>query len=724
MLSPTKTIEIWGGIECSINRIEQHYYDQLERSGHLHRSTDLDNIAALGIRTLRYPLLWEQLAKTDNVENIDWSWSDSRLRHLQKLRITPVLGLLHHGSGPAFTHLLAENFAESFARYAAAVARRYPWVDYYCPINEPLTTARFSGLYGLWYPHGRDDRSFVQALLNQCRAIILAMRAIRGINPRAKLIQTEDLGRTYSRSALRYQAVFDNHRRWLSWDLLHGSINDTHPLWNYLLDAGADREMLRWFIRNPCPPDVLGINHYITSDRYLDERLELYPELLAGSNHRQRYIDIEAIRVLPTGRARFDDRIAEVWQRYRRPLALTEVHMGCSREEQLRWLYQAWKSAQRMRLKGVAIKAITPWALFGSFNWNTLLTIDTGYYEPGAFDVRSGTPRRTAIAQLIETLAGSADTDFHRQWVRRPGWWQRHSRLVHSANITRSVREKRSRHRPLLAITGANGTLGQAFIRLCSVRGLSVTALTRTEMDITCFSTVQDVLNKLRPWAVVNAAGYVRVDQAETDCSRCQSENVLGACNLAQYCSDTARPLLTFSSDLVFDGKKAAPYDETSTPNPLSVYGRTKATAEKKIATLHTDALQIRTSAFFGPWDNTNFVTQTLRTLGRGEIVQAACDVRISPTYVPDLVNTSLDLLLDGAAGIWHLNNQGASSWADFAQLAAQLAKIPTARLQAVEQHCLPWRAPRPSNSSMTSIHGVLLPSLVDALQRYTIAMN
>src|SRR3712207_7520391 len=66
-----------------------------------------------------------------------------------------------------------------FRSYAGAVARRYPWVSDYTPVNEPLTTARFSALYGHWYPHAKDDRSFARALLNQCRAVVLAMAAIR-----------------------------------------------------------------------------------------------------------------------------------------------------------------------------------------------------------------------------------------------------------------------------------------------------------------------------------------------------------------------------------------------------------------------------------------------------------------------------------------------------------------------------------------------------------------
>jgi hypothetical protein len=105
----------------------------------------------------------------------------------------PIAGLVHHGSGPRHTSLVDPAFATGLAVYALAVAARYPWLTHYTPLNEPLTTARFSGLYCLWYPHGRNDRTFVQALLVQCRAAVLAMRAVRDVNPAANLVQTDDL---------------------------------------------------------------------------------------------------------------------------------------------------------------------------------------------------------------------------------------------------------------------------------------------------------------------------------------------------------------------------------------------------------------------------------------------------------------------------------------------------------------------------------------------------
>ena len=121
------------------------------------------------------------------------------------------------------------------------MAERYPDIDAYTPVNEPLTTARFSALYGLWYPHRRDDRSFVRALLNQVRGTVLAMRAVREVNPRAQLVQTDDLGHVDSSPRLRYQAEFENLRRWLSFDLLTGRVDAQHPMRGYLRQLRRQR---------------------------------------------------------------------------------------------------------------------------------------------------------------------------------------------------------------------------------------------------------------------------------------------------------------------------------------------------------------------------------------------------------------------------------------------------------------------------------------------------
>jgi dTDP-4-dehydrorhamnose reductase len=719
-----RQIELWGGVECTVNRVGDEYIDQLEMSGHATRLSDLELIASLGIRTLRYPVLWERIAPA-GLKTADWSWADERLGRLRELGIRPIIGLLHHGSGPRFTSLIDPSFPEGLAEFAAAVAARYPWVDAYTPVNEPLTTARFSGMYGHWYPHGRDGLTFSHALVNQCRAVALSMRAIRRINPDARLVQTEDLSKTHSTRRLSYQAEFENERRWLTFDLLKGSVDREHPMWSYLCGLGLQEAELDWFLINSTAPDIIGINHYLTSERFLDERLGRYPLNSHGGNDRDRYADVEAVRVLLDGTCGPRELLREAWERYRSPLAITEAHLGCSREEQLRWLLEVWEAAQSLRCEDVEISAVTVWSLFGAYEWNSLVTRREGHYEAGAFDLRAPQPRPTALAKMTRELA-TGNKPSHPA-LDSPGWWKRPDRLLYppvytylreQSPVTSQASIGEGATRPLL-ITGASGTLGQALARACISRGLAYRLLTRREMDIADSASVSAAIKEYEPWAVVNAAGYVRVDDAERESGLCHRENTVGPAVLAAACAQAGVAFLTFSSDLVFDGAKRAPYVESDPLAPLNTYGRCKAEAEAGVSTAYPASLVVRTSAFFSPWDDYNFITVALRALAAGDIYFAADDCWVSPTYVPDLTQASLDLLIDGEQGVWHLANVGAITWADLARRAARLADLDESRVEGRPMTSLGLTAPRPRYSVLGSERGALLPSLECALARY-----
>ena len=419
-------VEIWGGVECTCRRVGDDYSDQLTRNGHRDRPEDLDRFAELGLRTLRQPVLWEHVAP-DSLESPDWRWVDERLARLQQLHIEPIVGLVHHGSGPRYTALDQDSFAPGLARYAGMVAERYPWVRYYTPVNEPLTTARFSGLYGLWYPHGRDDGTFVRILFNELQATRLAMQAIRQVNPTAQLVQTEDLGQAHGTPGTAAQVEFENHRRWLTFDVLSGRVTTAHPLWGYLREHGIAASELQSFVDDPLPPDVLGINHYATGERYLDERLDLYPgQPVISGLHHPAYVDLEALRVTGVEVTGLEDLLRQTWARYHRPLAITESHLGCTREEQLRWLNQTWQSANRLRAQGVDLRALTVWALLGTFDWDNLLTRDGDSYEPGVFDVRGPHPRPTALHGMVRSLIRRGH--YAHPVLAAPGWWQRPER--------------------------------------------------------------------------------------------------------------------------------------------------------------------------------------------------------------------------------------------------------------------------------------------------------
>ena len=701
-------LELWGGLECTVARIGDTFRDQSAETGHRGRSEDLDAVAALGIRTLRYPVLWETIAP-NRPDEPEWGWHDARLRRLRELGIRPIAGLVHHGSGPRYTNLLDPAFPELLAAHAAAVAERYPWIDLYTPVNEPLTTARFSALYGHWYPHATSYEEFLRALLNQCRATVLAMRAIRRVRPDAKLVQTDDLGKTFATSQLAYQAEHDNERRWLTFDLLCGRVNRSHPMWGFFVDwAGVDERELEFFHDADAAPDIIGINHYLTSDRYLDQRLNRYPEYLWGGNGGNRYADAEAVRVvLPEEDLGPAARLREAWQRYRRPVAITEVHHGCTRDEQLRWLLEVWSAAKAVKDEGADIRAVTLWAMFGTVDWNSLLVRRDNIYEPGIFDVRGRKPRATALAKAAMSLTRKGHHD--HPVLDRPGWWRRESRFYSPVKQACSLRVA-GEPRPLL-VTGATGTLGRAFSRACGVRGLDHALLSRHDMDIADEASVAAALDCCRPWAVVNAAGYVRVAEAERARDACFRENMTGAETLAAACAARGIPLVTFSSDLVFDGRLGRPYTESDQVDPTSAYGASKAEAERRVLARCPEALVVRTSAFFGPWDRHNFVWAALHALAAGREFQASADV-VSPTYVPDLVHVVLDLLIDGESGLWHLTSAGEMSWHALAVEVARRAGFDARLIRMSTQE--PAR-----NTALVTERGALLPSFAGALDRY-----
>jgi len=697
--------EIWGGIECTINRVKDVYRDQLQYAGHYRRTDDIRHFGSLGLKMIRYPVLWEK-HQPDQKSLPDFSWISNQLQEITDNNMTPIAGLIHHGSGPAYTDLLDPEFPEKLAKYAALVAQRFPWLEYYTPVNEPLTTARFSGLYGFWYPHHSKQKSFAIMLLHQLKATVLAMQEIRKVNPNAKLVQTEDLAKSHSSRKLEYQAKFENERRWLTYDILTGKFNESHFFWKRFRKLGVPTGLMNFFVENRCPPDILGFNYYVTSERYLDASIRKYPVYMHGGNKRDVYVDTEAVRANKAeGLANL---LREAWKRYKLPMAITECHLSCTREEQLRWFKENYETCCKLCDEGVEIRAVTAWSLIGAFEWNSLLTKENGFYESGVFDIQNDRLRPTALASLISTLANNGT--YQHPLVLQQGWWHRQSTKKHRL-ITMDGH-------PLLII-GKHGTLGQAFSRVCEVRAIPHVSLGRNEINILSADDIRKAIELYKPWAVVNASGYVRVDDAEANRQECFAVNAIAPAIIAGVCGEYGIRMMSFSSDLVFDGTKGAPYHEADQVKPLNVYGESKVEGEKKLMQANDASLVIRSSAFFGPWDGANFVASVLESLKTKRPLPIPDDVYVSPTYVPDLVNASLDLFIDEENGIWHISNTGNVSWADFAQNIAQRAGYSNRHLQIRHMDDMGWLAKRPKYSVLRSERGLKLPSLDHALERF-----
>ncbi len=713
---PFPPLEMWSGVECTINRVGDTYFDQLERNGHYSRLDDLSRFAELGIRTIRYPIQWERIAP-HGLAQANWSWADERLELLRTLGITPIVGLTHHGSGPRSTSLVEPSFAEGLAQFAEAVAERYPWVEYYTPVNEPLTTARFSGLYGHWYPHGRNRLTFARALLTQCRAIVLSMQAIRRVNPRAQLIQTEDLGKVFSTPLLNSQAEMENERRWLSFDLLCGCLDSTKPMWKFLISSGVHETELAWFLEHPCIPDVLGIDYYLTSERFLDEDVTRYPVEYHTRNEQQEYADVEVVRVntgtpLPVGHY---ERMRETWERYGLPIAITEAHLGSTREEQVRWLVAAWDAAQMMRQEGAQVRAVTAWSLLGAFDWNTLVTRISNFYEPGVFDVRGTQPRPTALARIVRTLATNQHLD--EPVLAQPGWWLRPDRFLYQSSLSNTQLHSSSgempvRGRPVIII-GKTGVLEEAFARQCEARNLPYHFITCAEIDALDARALHANLLHLHPWAVITTTGCDCHNNMNDDSRSWSHSNASSHGVLADLCAQQGIALLAFSSSLVFNGLQHTPYVESTPITSCCSPGQRQAQAEEQVLQRCPSALVIRTGVLFHPGESTDVVTDILDGILRLRCSDTTVhEPVIAVTYIPDLVQTSLDLLIDGESGFWHLVNGGVSTEticgdAVTEQTTKTLGES-TQKDTRVISHCL-----------LHSERGQLLPSLDDALTRY-----
>jgi beta-glucosidase/6-phospho-beta-glucosidase/beta-galactosidase len=420
---PPSQLEVWGGVEYTCNRVEDRYFNQMDLSGHAERVDDYVRFLGLGIRTLRMGVLWEQ-----HERDASWRRFDSHLSCVRRLGIRPIASLVHHGSGPQHTSLIDPAFPQKLAGYAASVAERYPWIDSYTPVNEPNTTARFSGMYGVWYPHHRSRFSYVRALINQLKGTVLSMEAIRRVRSDARLIQTDDVGSISGTAALDDTWTLMNLRQWLPYDLLCGKVDRHHPMFAYLLASGICESEINWFAEHPCPPNVIGVNYYVTSDRFLDHRVEEYPE--SRRSAEGPYVDLEAVRACASGIVGVESLLERAWQRYNIPVAITEVHLGSTPDEQIRWLAESWEGAMRARCNGVNCVALTVWALLGSFFWNELVTRENGHYEPGVFDLRSGSPVATQLASIVAQIA-RGKTPRHEA-LSQAGWWRRPDRICFS----------------------------------------------------------------------------------------------------------------------------------------------------------------------------------------------------------------------------------------------------------------------------------------------------
>jgi dTDP-4-dehydrorhamnose reductase len=268
-------------------------------------------------------------------------------------------------------------------------------------------------------------------------------------------------------------------------------------------------------------------------------------------------------------------------------------------------------------------------------------------------------------------------------------------------------------------VTGAAGMLGQDVVGAARERGYEVTALARTDLDITDGAAVARTVRDAAPEAVVNCAAWTDVDGAEADEEEATRVNGTGAGNVARAAAEAGAVLVHLSSDYVFDGNGRAPYVESDPVAPLSAYGRSKLAGEREVADAGSRHVIVRSSWLFGLGGG-NFVETMLRLGAEAGELRVVNDQIGCPTFTGHLAGALLDLAGGQALGIHHVAGAGACSWHAFAieifrQVGMEVRVDPTTTAQIGRP------APRPAYSVLATARddGVQLPEWREGLADY-----
>lgn len=274
-------------------------------------------------------------------------------------------------------------------------------------------------------------------------------------------------------------------------------------------------------------------------------------------------------------------------------------------------------------------------------------------------------------------------------------------------------------------VTGAGGQLGREVeAALRSSRHHEVLALSHAELDVADRERVLQVCAEWRPEVVINAAAFTAVDRCETEPGTAYAANALGPRNLAEAARLTGAHLLHVSTDYVFDGTSPDPYREWDEPRPLSVYGRSKLAGEREVLLGLPGAAVVRTS-WVCSRHGSNMVKTVLRLAASAGPLRFVDDQRGCPTFADDLAGMLVRLAISRTPGVFHVTNQGDTTWYGFAREVLAAAGEDPGRVEPIKTAELhpPRPAARPANSVLDNaalrLLGIpLLPLYHEPLQR------
>lgn len=361
VLSPRPEDFIWAsGIENTFvpqSRPGYRPLEEYELMGHYdHWRQDLALVRDLGLNAIRWGVPWYRVEPEKGV--FDWSWTDQVIPYLvEELGITPIVDLMHYGC-PYWLHreFVSPHYPDAVASYARAFAERYAHLlRWYTPLNEPLVNSLMCGKRGVWPPYLRGDAGYIRVMLQLVKGMLSTVDALKSVDPDAVMVHVEASGLTRAaKEDLESLAAEDQHRGYLSYDLLTGRVGRDHPLFPWLMRNGAKFDDLLAISDRRITLDVLGLNFYpqwSTQQLFIDHKGRL------------------AYRATEQEGSGFANLIEDYHRRYDAPVIITETSAFGSDELRSRWLETSLRAVKELRGKGVPVCGYTWFPLFTMIDW-------------------------------------------------------------------------------------------------------------------------------------------------------------------------------------------------------------------------------------------------------------------------------------------------------------------------------------------------------------------
>lgn len=337
-------------------RFDMAPLDEYELTEHNIRwREDLDAVHELGATALRYGVNWPLVHTAPGV--FDWSALDDRLHHAADLGITVIADLVHYGTPTWLEGSFADpRYPDAIAEFAAAFATRYRGlVEHLTPLNEPVTTASFAGLRGVWPPALSGWSGWTTVVLGIVEGVRRTIAAARAANPDVVIVHVEA-----STIYLPSSPDLEEHADLLSAladlpsELLLGLVDENHPMHAWLLAHGADSAALLRFRLNVPAIDLLGMNYYP----------DLTPRALV---HGVASVEQIAVNRWTDG---LRDRLHYFARRYGIPLLVTETSIEGTEGVRTEWLIESARQVLALRNEGLDIRGYTWWPLFDFVDWS------------------------------------------------------------------------------------------------------------------------------------------------------------------------------------------------------------------------------------------------------------------------------------------------------------------------------------------------------------------